>query len=422
MARTARIGHVRALFTVALMALTVGCTVSGNPEPEHVDLTALDMGRYSSVPLATPVNDAERYGRVLESVRLGEALLDPVEADPALSVLLEGDSVVPLPTPATATVLLSDAVRPVLEREGMVAGVATGARDRDSATGAVRVGGMRQLVAVVLRFGDAEAARRAARDIDAADAAVSAENVAVSIPDHPGAHGHWRPTAPTLAATLAEGSYVISLLVAHTTTDLGALTDLAHKAFNAQLPRLREFLATPPDRLTQLALDRDGMLARMVPEAPRRWTYPAVAMTTTQRIAGWQGGLNPVGIVFGPRATYLSFKRTADGGMVTDAAQSKRDAFALTGTTALIRFTDVKSARSAYARAVRTDAAADVIPGPTGLADAQCTQASDKPPMDTARFTCRVLYGRYIAVLSGAERTNTLQRVAAQYGLLARGD
>lgn len=66
--------------------------------------------------------------------------------------------------------------------------------------------------------------------------------------------------------------------------------------------------------------------------------------------------------------------------------------------------------------------AADVIPGPTGLADAQCTQASDKPPMDTARFTCRVLYGRYIAVLSGAERTNTLQRVAAQYGLLARGD
>ena len=65
---------------------------------------------------------------------------------------------------------------------------------------------------MLLRFPDAAAAKNAAVEMDAADFAVSPENIPVPITKYPMAHGHWRPTHPSMASTLAHNDFVIHLL------------------------------------------------------------------------------------------------------------------------------------------------------------------------------------------------------------------
>lgn len=411
-----RIGRTLAavVLSVSALALVIGCTVPGRPMPERLDQRALDVGGYSLEPLSAPSVGNERYGRIVESVRMGEVAVDPLAVDPTLTFALNGFPAVPAPTPAKAVAFLAYPVRAVLEKRQMLAGFVIGASDR-KADRVPAVGAARLLTVLLLRFPDADAAQRAAEEIDAVDTAVSPENTAVTIPDYPGAHSHWRPNVPTLAASLAHDSFVVTLLAGHTAADLGALTGMAHKVFDAQLPRLGEFTATPRDQFAALPLDRDAMLSRMVPKAPGRWPFPAVTFGSRQQNAGWDSQIQASGVVYGPRATTL-FRGTAkpDGPEVV----------AFNGLDALMRFPDPTAARKSLDKAKKADLEDGMrsVPAPAGVPDIFCGQAPGASAVYPFSLICHVLYGRYVATIFGRQLQDFQQRAAAQYAVLANSE
>ncbi|WP_280379873.1 DUF7373 family lipoprotein [Nocardia wallacei] len=396
----------------AVLLFATGCTVAGSPTRMTPDRAAIDIGPYGVTPLAPPAGYDEKYGRVLESVRMGEAVIDPVQVDPALTYGLGAAASVPIPTPAKAG-FLAQPVRAVLERRGMLAGFSVGGMDTGIPS-QVAVGRARLLTVLLLRFPDDAAARSAATEIDAVDAAVSPENVAVPIPEHPEAHGHWRPTAPTLAATTAQGSFVISVLAGERTTDLEALRRLAGTAFTAQRARLAEFRPTPPDRFATLPLDTDGMLARLLPEAPGVWPWPTVITRRNDPNAGWLTGFTATGIVLGPRAAHRwgSWQRPTEGvGMI----------LAINGQHTLLRLPDAVTARREYEGSADelTEPGQRQAPAPAGIPDTRCVESLTGLQFGP-RFACRTLYGRYEAVVYARTLADAQHKISAQYLLLAR--
>lgn len=405
----------RSVTALGALLIATGCTVAGTPIGQYPDPTSRDAGAFGIHRLEEPPGN-EQYGRVVESTRMVEALIDPVEADPILVNPLSPNGVHLLPTAAKATLLLAAPVRAVLEREGMLAGAAVGGTETRVGS-SPDVGAARVLSLLILRFPDADAARRAARDIDAVDAAMSSDNAVLSIPEYAAAHAHWRPGVPTAAATVAEGAFVISLYVGETKPDPAALTELARKAFAAQLPRLREFSVTPPDQLARLPLDREGMLARIVPEAPGHWPYPVVVVNTPQRDASWSEVIRGEGVVYGPRGARLwNNHAQTDSGIELQAVN---------GLTSLMRYSSATAARNAYNRTVRDYAASGMreVPGPADLPDIYCAEDTPRGGKKwLLRYGCRLLYGRYQAMVVGPDIVAMRQRLVAQYGLLATGD
>ncbi|MEC3917820.1 DUF7373 family lipoprotein [Nocardia sp. CDC160] len=402
---------LRILVTVVTLALC-GCTVAGSPMPGPAPDT-LDVGPFSRYPLIAPTTVSEAQGQILESIRMAEAMADPKAVDPALTVPLGGKRAVPLPTPAKAAGLLADPVSAVLRQHGMLAGFTVGATDTPAAVHA-SVGTGRLLQILVLRFPDSAAAQQAAQEIDAVDFAVSPDNVAVAIPGHAAARGHWRPTVPTMAATTAQDSFVISVLVGERSPDQAALSSLAGKAFDAQIPLLREFAPTPAGRFTELPLDRDGMLGRMVPEAPGRWPYPQVILGELDPNAGWSNLLQARGIVYGPRGAELFQGR----------AVQPYELLALNRFDRLVRYADAAAARKQFAllRDSATDGGHRLVPGPTGLVDVNCKENTTDSGASMTRFSCVLVFGRYLALVLSRDYEDVRQRAAAQYALLVNSE
>ncbi|WP_280421863.1 DUF7373 family lipoprotein [Nocardia carnea] len=405
-------GIIAAALVVA--GVLTGCTVEGEPVAALPDPEELDTGPYGLELLVPPDNSDEKYGRILESMRMGEAVIDPVEADPSLTFGLGNTASVPVPTPATAG-FLARPVRAVLERYGMLAGFSVGGMDR-GVPAELAVGRARLLTVQLLRFPDDESARLAVAEIDSADAAVSPDNVRIEIPDHPGAHAHWRPAVPTMAAGVAHGPFVISVLAGHTTPDPAVLTGLVDAAFTAQIRRLADFAPTPPDELAGLPLDTDGMLARLLPEAPGLWPYPVVLTNRSDVNAGWRTRFDIRGVVYGPRAgrRWGAWEKSTEGrGMV----------LAVNRRHHLVRHPDVVAARRGFTDTAVDDEAPGVRPAPApfGLPDSRCVESLTVPPHDV-RFSCRVLYREYEAIVYGRTIRDTQQRAAAQYVLLVRAD
>ncbi|MFI5500948.1 hypothetical protein ACIA5E_17965 [Nocardia asteroides] len=395
----------------AAAALTVlsGCVSPGAPAPQQLDLAALDVGSNATDPLTAPAASTDKYGRVLESVRMGEVMVDAAEVDPAL-IYGVPDRSAPLPTPSTAAGMLAERVREVLESQGMLAGFAVSGSDVDHGGKKPQVGEARMLTVLLLRFPDDVSARLAAREMNATDASISPENVAVRIAEYPGAFAHWRPTVPTMAATYAHGSFVISALAAHTSPDQQVLTGMVRTALDAQIPRLGEFRGTPPEDFDTLPLDRDGMQARLLPFGPGRWTYPTVVSADLDANAGWSASLSAYGVVFGPRATRL---------LKHFRFQEPIELVAMNGVNVLERFPDAVSARRVFDRERQAADQTRLIDPPDGVPDVYCS-ALRSVPASPHQVYCHVLYGRYTASITGWSPEQAHRSTAAQYALLVR--
>ncbi|KAF0845788.1 DUF7373 family lipoprotein [Nocardia caishijiensis] len=387
------------LGVVLVAAAVTGCQVSGSAEPVRVDLATLDYGHYQHVPLTAPPG-TEYSGRVIESLRIGEVMVNPAKADSALSVPPPDKEAVPLPTPAKVSGVLSEQARAVLTEHGMLAGFLVAGTDTAHT---------RQLTVLALRMPNAAAATAAAAGLDATDAAVSADNVAVSIPKYPAAKAHWRPTVASMAATIAHGAFVVSVYAVHTTPDAAALTTLISAAFDAQLPELDRFVPTPPERFADLPIDGEGMLARMVPEKVGRWSSPAVVLVDADNIAGGKGVLHARGVVYGPNATFLMGSRQQ---------RTSANALALVGFDGLKRYFDATEARRAYERGITSWTDLRLLPGPSGIEDIRCGDAGAVGSEPEVRYVCALLHGRYIATVFAPTEQQIRQKASAQYSLL----
>lgn len=384
-----------------LVVVLTGCTVDGTAERAHADLATLDYGEYQHIPLQSPPG-TEYSGKVIESMRLGEVMIAPAAADSALTGLPREKPFAPLPTPAKVSGVLSEQARAVLAEHGMLAGAVVSGTDTANA---------RTLTLVALRMPDNAAAAAAATEIDAADAAVNTDNVAIGIPNYPAARAHWRPNVASMAATIAHGAFVLSVLAVHTSPDATALTTMISKAFEEQLPGLERFVATPPEQFASLPIDPEQMLTRMVPEKPGRWSMPVVTLIDPDMIAGGKALLYASGVVYGPNAAHL---------YGAEQRASSDTTFAMMGFDGLKRLSDARLARESMRRSDAQFDAMRAVSPPAGIEDIRCGDSPEGSRV--VRYTCRILYGRYLAIVFAAEEKLVLQKAAAQYSLLVRAE
>ncbi|MGW6730613.1 DUF7373 family lipoprotein [Nocardia sp. NPDC055029] len=410
MRRSSRL--LRWLPPILVAGLLAGCgeTLPGTPRPATPDFAGLDVGHWNTSPLAVPDNGNAAYGRILESVRIAEAVIHPVDLD---STLLYSVTAL-VPTPLASVGILAAAARPVLAEHGMVAGYSVTAAD---------TGGERTTLAArstltrvtVLSFPDAAAAASAAREVGAADFAAGPGNQAVEIPGYEGVHSHWRPGLPTLGVYAAHGSFLVALYIRLPEPDATALATVAATALDAQLPRLDQFVPTRAEQLSALPLDPDAMLRRMLPLRSEQWTYPSLSRRenyfdeVTVAI-----GLRMIGgVVLGP-------------GAVDHEARGEQREYgiereAVAGVETLYRLRDANSARRYYDMIVRSiaesgDGDRTVITAPAAVPDAHCYRIEFHGADPYHR--CYLLDGEYVATVIGPDETFVRRRAAAQYVLL----
>ncbi|MFF0631612.1 hypothetical protein ACFYTS_03865 [Nocardia sp. NPDC004151] len=388
---------------MSIAVLVSACAIAGVPRAAAPELRALDLGGYSGRPLVVPGDTGETYARLLESVRMADAVVSPRDVDPALSRV----SAIPVPTPTDAVGILAEATRPTLTAHGMLAGFSIGGTDDPS--GSPREGAATGLRITVLRMSDPMAAIETAREIDASDAAVNRDNVTVPFPEYFATHGHWRPYVPTMAVTLAHGPYVVSLYIVDPATDRAAMKALATRAFDAELPRLDAFTATAPEALPALTLDPEGMVSRLLPAEPGHWPYPTLFQDEYGLIAGWGGPRRATGVVYGPVVADQLINPPGKPSLPVQAV-------AVTDSTRLLRFSDAVGARHALERLSEPTATRTVVSAPDGVPEAVCLRAAGAAPHN--EYTCLVLDGRYLASVSGPTEPAVHRMAAAQYAVL----
>lgn len=374
-------------------------TVSGTATTADIALHTLDFGDLGAEPLAEPGNDNERYSRIIESARMSEAVVNPIDIDDSLRPRVP----TLLPKPTDTTGILADVARPILVKYGMLAGYSVRG-DNSNRTRSVRV--------TALRFPDEAAARSTATEIEAADFASNPENAAVSLPEYPAALGHWRPSVPTLGIVIAHGSFVVTLFVTYPTTDLGALTALANASMKAELATLDRFQPTPVRDMPNLRFDTDGMLRRMVPTVRGEWPMPYITKIQADRDAGGSPYIESSGVVYGPTgaAHWMSTDPKNQ-----DAASDDIESLAVVDRRWLIRLRDATAARIFAAGETQSSNRQTPMASPR-IPDTKCLRREEILPV----YYCVVQDGRYVSVVWATDEKSVHQMAAAQYALFVR--
>lgn len=374
---------------------------------EKTELATLDVGDYSVEPHDFDRPPSKDEALILDAFKLAEGIVLPPEVIPTLPYLQS----IPTADPATVGASLSGTgtavVQPALERNGMISSFIVGGYPKSPQDY------MRDPVPSILTLaltsfpGDQQAAR-AAEEMDRLDSAVNPDNVAVPIPGYPDAHSHWRPGIATIAATMARGRLVASIVLADpggVTAEL--LAAQVQRILDVQVPLMDDVVPTPEGDITKLQIDPDHMLSRLFFDA---------------------GGAPRVG------PTLRTYGRHASP-LCAGAPAIKQNLF---GTAGVDRCS--QTAGSLVIRA-RDDAAADAlasamvkaetgvyiereIAAPSDVPGAICFDQKQELWKDAPelRFGCYVVSGRYVAMVSGGGEVDIRQRAAAQYAVLVNND
>lgn len=399
-------------------ALLVGCgheagtaSTPATSKPPAVDVSTLDTGKYLTLPRRLGQVASENEGRMAEAIRMAEAVADPLGIDPAL---VEQTVFAPLITAADVASNISmtgqAVVAPVLAKYGMVSGRLLMANNTkvDPSDPQLPAQDLKTVLIMLVRFPDATAAKNAAVEMDAADFAVSPENVPVPVTKYPTAHGHWRPSHPSMASTLAHNDFVVHVFVTNPTINLDALTGLVEKTFDQEIPALDRFTPTPVDRIAKLPKDPDGLLGRLVDLTPG--TEPTLSTTVA---------------TYGPNGARQVQNQREMKDRAYDTAGVDQAAMWVDpklGGSTLLRARDRDAATKLMAEEIATDADVDhPVEGVRGLSDSKCFALKPDSSADAAglAFECYVQYDRYVAGTYGPDKADTLHRAAAQYALLA---
>lgn len=409
-----RIAVMAAISAVLLTACGHSGGTTASPQatsskPPAVDLSTLDTGKYLTLPRRLGQVSSEEEGRMAEAIRMAEAVADPLSVDPTLVKLT---ALNPLTTPsdvATNISMTGDAiVAPVLAKYGMVAGHLLMANNTELSGSETPDKDLKTVMIMLVRFPDAAAAKNAAVEMDAVDFAVSPDNVPVPITKYPSAHGHWRPSSPSLASTLAHDVFVVHVFVTNPTPNLETLTGMVEKTFDLEVPMLDRFQPTPVDRIAKLPKDPEGLIGRLVD------LTPGAEPTLSTTVASY----GPNGARQVQNETEMKDRTYEDAGV--DQAAVWIDV--KLGGSSLLRARDHEAAITLMDKEIATDE--DIghpVDGVRGLSDSKCFAVKPNASTDAPgfKFECYVLYDRYVAGVYGADEADARLRAAAQYSLLA---
>lgn len=408
----------RRIAPAALLALTAallsGCgTVDGTAVAGEIDIRKLDIGSYPTDPLdyRAEYHHDEAWAPDLAVMRLSDHVANGWEIDPSLKF---GRKTKAITYADVVSYVLGAADVPVVQRNNMLFGFSMSAastgpdthdfslqsdvneyEDNKTSSGTVAVN------LTVLQFPDADQARTAATELEAADFGVAAQaNAPVAIDGFPDAKAHWRPGIPTLGAVVAHGDYVVNVFVKRPDADLAALQLLAHKAFATQLPMLDQL--PPLSARDVLHLDYDPQLMF------RRTLHPddyAYAVYDTEYV------LTPRGFLHKAADTEI-WRHVFDIGGIDSVATVTKGGM-------LLRARDDTAAKAVVADF--RGRAAKIVDAPPGVPDAYCNEYPTTATSDAnGRFGCMVRYDRYVGRVFSAQLQDAQQRAAAQYALLTK--
>ena len=381
---------------------------SSSSKPPAVDLSTLDTGKYLTLPRRLGQVASEEEGRMAEAIRMAEALADLTKVDPTFAKDIERQ---PLVSPSDVANIISftdqAVVQPVLVKYGMIAGHVVQGSSAKMDSGAQPAEDYKAVVLMLVRFADEASARNAAVEMDAVDFAVSPENVPVPVTKYPAAHGHWRPSNPTMASTLAHGDFVIHVIAANPTPNLETLTGMVATTFDKEIAALDRFQPTPVNQIGKLSKDPDGLLGRLVDLTPG--TEPSLSKSVAS---------------YGPNGAATTQNERQMKDRVYENAGVDRLAIWLDpklGGSSIFRARDRDAAVKLMDALVSTDDDIDhPIDGVRGLPDAKCFEQKQSTYKDAPglRFECYVTYDRYVAGVASGDEADVRQRAAAQYALL----
>ncbi|MVU78939.1 hypothetical protein GPX89_17010 [Nocardia sp. ET3-3] len=407
--RSAHIG-VRAA-TAAVLAVTVlanaGCgSQSHAAEDKTVDLGKLDTGSYPTKPKDPTISDPAKQGRMLEALRLGNILPLGSDIDP---VLVHNGSGTHAFTEANSFNKSLNVDHFADDARGFVAGFATSARPSEDASLGYT------LTNAVMIF-DSEANATAAATALAHSGFVlkagpgfvlqSEEIETLQSNQHPTAQIIWAPTERRLGSWYPSGKFVVFTMIDQVENfaveqDFGVTPEpaplaLTDKAIDVTVDRLKNFQPTPPDKLSGLPLDPDGMV---------RLTLPSPAGDLGGD--GFPGAVDQHGIMhwMGDTVFYKALMDKAGVDRVSD------------GAGFLVRTKDDASAQ-AFTDGVSASRFQHLIDPPAGLPTARCVKYHG-PDEHAAPFHCYVAYGRYSATVWSLQQQDAYQRISAQYAILA---
>jgi hypothetical protein len=385
-----------------VLATTIGALAAcGNDDHNanpSIDVAALDVGNYSTVPRDLEASRTNLSGPRLEAARLGNVLPLAADVDGRLAFkptiywerrLTPAD---PAELPSVDKKDFNDLT------PGLVAGWYTRGQRRDS-WGLGSALGM-----YALRFQDtAQATAAATRIADRQQEKVPGEPIAIS--GFPAARAKWASSRRYLDAQLIQDSMLLLVRIEDPVTepaDTAKLTDLAQRAFNKQIEGLKSYTPTPIDQLQSLSLDADGLLSRtLLMENPDR-NDGDLSMVLSKHAA--------LHTEYYPNLAKAAFE---DAGVDLVTFSDDR----------VYRTRDGNSAERLIAAFIDQESKAyKAIDPPPHMLGVKCFDIKD-PKGNTGRYppVCYVAYDRYVARIENKNVQQLYQEAAAQYKLLAHG-
>ncbi|WP_433711900.1 DUF7373 family lipoprotein [Nocardia sp. CA-084685] len=387
----------RAVCSVAVGASLVGCAtvMPGAGVAGEADVRQFDIGPYPTQPPShLPVLSGLGYAQ-LEAARMADAVLSPHEVESRFN----GGAIARAHTDAgSVTEYLADAVVPVLQKYRFVLGFSAGAADEVVPLKSAQTGthGRDGVTVTLLRFPDADAAKKAAAELDAADFGVSPDNVAVQLPKYSGSFAHWRPSVPTLGSVTPHGDFVINVLADSRQVDKDILIDRTQKYLDAEIPVLDQFRATPIGKFHSLQQDPDRILRRVLHDS------------------GEIGPPDGQGEVVYTARGYQNYLLDQEGRtrVIRDAGV---DRVAVTASAYVFRTRDDAAARKFVIDSVNLGdpSRRRAVDPPDGVPDVACVE--DQSNTSTLRFRCFTAYHRYVGFVLSEQLWSAQQRIAAQY-------
>ncbi|OBJ70184.1 hypothetical protein A5643_00910 [Mycobacterium sp. 1274756.6] len=368
-------------------------------DPNVVNANLLDTGDYPTTP-SDPLGTAgsREAGALVEARRMAEAVLVPFEVDKRFDK--SGNDVTPFTDQGRLNTILysNQSIGNAAGRHNLVAGFLTSAQSSENA--------LMKISHIVMRFGSPQDATDAVNDMAEHSEADSQFNKRHPRPiaDRPDIQVFWdeddKETGKFrgLHTYTAHGPYVIADLVGSETVD--EAIELAVAAIDKQRAALDGFEATPVDKLADLPLDPDGLLAHTLP-------YPKGATKSDANgVYGQHGALH---FMMNP----LRDQQLFDDAGVTEMARGFATVYQTRNATAAAKVAAdfaVQIGELTYPKYVADEPI-------NGLPAARCL----KPDGETSRpmFRCVAYVDRYVMEAAGSDTESARRALAAQYVMLS---
>lgn len=382
--------------SLALITFVIsGCGSDEAPkaeQPAPADISALDVGSYSTAPRTIGKQNADR-ARLTEGQRLGNYLPTPFEVDSRFKFQSGMDS---------------NSVYGFIERiytvgdtfaedaPGFVGGFYSWAQSHEDIL-------IAETLSNAAMIFDSEASAAAATDALARSQREKKEGrVAVPIPGFADGHAFWHPDRQELFTIRAHKKIVVYTTIKDYvkievgTTDLTAMTSTATKNWSAIEPRINNFDPTPVDKLTDIELDHDQLLGHSLARQ------------------GEESQKNPPGIYNQQGALHITTTPERDKKLFETAGVE----WLGINATELYQTKDSKGAELLSVEHSALNKKLRSAGSPKGLPAARCNELKVKDSL-TMRFHCTVAYGRYVIEARSNQLIDAQQRISAQYAMLA---